>query len=149
MPKSLSEAFGLAKIQEEYLVSSKKSFRNMIDNGKTSLLDLLKMEGKSDTKVRLPLQRLTSAQMEERWKLGLCYNYDEMWQMGHKCKGAKLFLLEGWDVGVKYKSGVQLVELEDDGVVMGHQDNVQEDVVPHAEITLYALVGIRSPVTSI
>ena len=96
----------------------------MIDNGKTSLLDLLKMEGKSDTKVRLPLQRLTSAQMEERWKLGLCYNYDEMWQMGHKCKGAKLFLLEGWVVGIEHKSGVQLVELEDDGVVMGHQDNV-------------------------
>ena len=93
MPKSLSEAFGLAKIQEEYLVSSKKSFRNMIDNGKTSLLDLLKMEGKFDTKIRLPLQRLTSAQMEERRKLGLCYNYDEKWQMGHKCKGAKLFLL--------------------------------------------------------
>lgn len=40
--------------------------------------------------------------------------------MGHKCKRAKLFMLEGWDVGIAHKSGVQLVELEDDGVVMGH-----------------------------
>ena len=80
--------------------------------------------------------------MEERWKLGLCYNYDEMWQMGHKCKGAKLFLLEGWDVGVEHKPGVQLVELEDDGVVLEHQETEkQEDVTLPAKITLYALVG--------
>ena len=32
--------------------------------------------------------------MEERRKLGLCYNCDEKWQMGHKCTSAKLFLLE-------------------------------------------------------
>ena len=67
--------------------------------------------------------------------------------MRHKCKGAKLFLLEGWDVGMEHKSGVQLVELEDDGVVMGHQDNVHEDVVPPAEITLYALMGSPSSQT--
>ena len=28
MPKSINEAFGLAKIQEEYLVSSRKSFKD-------------------------------------------------------------------------------------------------------------------------
>ena len=44
--------------------------------------------------------------MEEIRKLGLCYNCDEKWQMGHKCKGAKLYILEGWDVGVEHKSGV-------------------------------------------
>ena len=77
MPKSLNEAFGLAKIQEEYLMSSRKSFRNVIDNGQPFVLGLPKVEGKRDTKVRLPLQRLTSTQMEERRKLGLCYNYDE------------------------------------------------------------------------
>ena len=59
--------------------------------------------------------------MEEIRKLGLCYNCDEKWQMEHKCKGAKLYILEGWDVGVEHKSGVQLVELDDDGVVLEHQ----------------------------
>ena len=57
--------------------------------------------------------------MEERRKQGLCYNYDEKWNLGHKCKGAKLFLLEGWDVDVEPCSGAQLVELEEDGVVLG------------------------------
>jgi len=64
--------------------------------------------------------------------------------MGHKCKGAKLYILEGWDVGVKHKSGVQLVELKDDGVVLEHQGigQQQEDVPLLAEITLYALVVV-------
>ena len=53
--------------------------------------------------------------MEERRKLGLCYNYDEKWQMGHRCKEAKLFLLKGCDMEIEQKFGVQLVELEDDG----------------------------------
>ena len=83
-----------------------------------------KFESKTDQKVKLPLQRLTSAQMEERRKLGLCYNCDEKWQMGHRCKGAKLFLLEGCDMEIEQKSGVQLVELEDDRVMLGHQEAV-------------------------
>ena len=33
VPKSLNEAFGLAKIQEEYLISSKKSFKTLGDHG--------------------------------------------------------------------------------------------------------------------
>ncbi|XP_075655198.1 uncharacterized protein LOC142625421 [Castanea sativa] len=131
-----------AKILEDYLVSSKKSFKNGLDNGKASILGLPKLENRNDNKVKLPLQRLTSTQLEERRKLGLCYNCDEKWQMGHKWKEAKLFLLEGWDVGVDHKSEVQLVELEGDGVVLEHQESViQEDVTLPAEITLYALVG--------
>ena len=123
VPKSLNEAFGLARIQEEYLLSSRKGFRGgVIDNGKPTILRLPKVESKTDQKLKLPLQRLTSAQMEVMRKLGLCYNCDEKWQMGHRCKGAKLFLLEGWDMEIEQKSGVQLVELEDDedhGVVVG------------------------------
>ena len=45
--------------------------------------------------------------------------------MGHRCKGAKLFLLKGCDMEIEQKFGVQLVELEDDGVVLGHQEVVQ------------------------
>ncbi|XP_075656325.1 uncharacterized protein LOC142626382 [Castanea sativa] len=34
VPKSLNEAFGLAKIQEEYLLSSRRGFRNVASTGK-------------------------------------------------------------------------------------------------------------------
>lgn len=127
-------------------MSCKKSFsRTVIDSGKPLTLGLPKFEGKGDSRVRLPLQRLNSTQMEERRKQGLCYNCDEKWQMGHKCKGAKLFLLDGWEADHKTdpKFGLQLVELKDDGVVMGHLDLAKDNeaVVSPAKITLYALVG--------
>ncbi|XP_075659161.1 uncharacterized protein LOC142629051 [Castanea sativa] len=68
-------------------------------------------------RTKVPLQRLTGAQMEERRKRGLCYNCDDKWQMGHKCKGAKLFLLEEISMEVEPRaSGVQLVEITDDEV---------------------------------
>ena len=68
VPKTLNEAFGLAKILEEYLLSSKKSFKNVVDNGKPSILGLPKLEGKTDSRFKLPVKRLTNAQMEERRK---------------------------------------------------------------------------------
>ena len=71
VPKSLNDAFGLAKIQEEYLMSSKKTFKPVSDISKPSILGLPKLEGKTDSKVKLPLHELTNAQMEERRKQGL------------------------------------------------------------------------------
>ena len=149
VPKSLNDAFGLPKIQEEYLMSSKKTFKLVSDISKSSILGLPKLEGKTDLKVKLSLHKLTNAQIEERRKQGLCYNCDEKWHLGHKCKGAKLFLLESWDGEVEPKSGVQLVELEEDGVVLGSQEGVQlsESIGSPAEITLYALVGNPSAQT--
>ena len=62
--------------------------------------------------------------------------------MGHRCKEAKLFVLEGCDMEIEQKFAVQLVELEDDGVMLGHQEVVQasKNIVAPIEITLYALV---------
>ena len=46
--------------------------------------------------------------MEERRKQGLYYNCDEKWQMWDKCKGAKLFLLEGITMEVESRVRVSL-----------------------------------------
>ena len=48
-----------------------------------------------ESKPRIPIKRLTPAWINERRKRGLCYNCDEKWGVRHKCKNAKLFLLEG------------------------------------------------------
>ena len=79
VPKSLNDAFGLAKIQEEYLISNRKTFKPISDISKPSILGLPKLEGRNDSKVKLPLQKQTNAQMEERRKQGFCYNCDEKW----------------------------------------------------------------------
>ena len=46
--------------------------------------------------------------MDERRKKGLCYNCDEKWGFGHKCKYVKLFLLEGIDIIPRLQSRVQI-----------------------------------------
>ena len=79
--------------------------------------------------------------MEERRKLGLCYNCDEKWQMGHKCKGAKLFLLEEIMEVEPKPSRVQLEEINKDEVLFDNQDVSLRSGVDPVEITLYALVG--------
>ena len=82
--------------------------------------------------------------MEERRKQGLCYNCDEKWQVGHKCKGTKLFLLEGVNEIEPKPSGIQLVEITEEEVLMDNTDvsdvSSKNEVNP-AEITLYVLVG--------
>ena len=126
VPKSLNKAFRLAKIQEEYLLSSRRGFRNVADSGKASILGLPpKFEAMAESRIKVPLQRLSSAQMEKRRKQGLCYNYDEKWQVGHKCKGAKLFSLEGLTREADSKTpGIQLVEINEDEVVLEPQGSV-------------------------
>ena len=140
VPKTLNEAFGLAKIQEEYVNSSRKGFRGVTDNRKASILGAPKLEAR-EPRTKVPLQRLIGAQMEERRKQGLCYNCDEKWQMGHKCKGAKLFLLEEISMEVEPRaSGVQLVEIYDDEVLLEPQDAFQRSGVGKNGINLLRLL---------
>ena len=61
VPKSLNDAFGFAKIQEEFLITNRKSFKPISDISKPSVLGLPKLEGRNDSKVKLPLQKLTNA----------------------------------------------------------------------------------------
>ncbi|KAL4611211.1 hypothetical protein ACB092_08G107100 [Castanea dentata] len=118
-PQSLNEAFGLAKIQEE----------------SNAMLA---------TKPKIPIKRITPAQMDERRKKGLCYNCDEKWRPGHKCKNVKLFLLEGIDITPRLQSGVQITELDEKlGSDLSKTVEQEEDV----GITLYALTGTPIPST--
>ena len=87
-PRTLSAAFGLDKIQEEYLPfqeSSKTNWQESLTN---------KHDSKAESSANVPIQKITSTQMKERRKKGLCYYCDEKWQPKHKCKGLKLFMID-------------------------------------------------------
>ncbi|KAJ4969772.1 hypothetical protein NE237_002871 [Protea cynaroides] len=43
---------------------------------------------------RIPIKRLTPMEMQDRRDKGLCYNCDEKFVLGHRCKHRQLFLLE-------------------------------------------------------
>ena len=88
-PSSLTAAFELAKIQEEYLLGCKRSYKGRHDQARPSLLGVPKpsllgaalIENKT---TKIPVKKITAAQMEERKKKGLCYNCDDKWAPGHK-----------------------------------------------------------------
>ena len=61
--------------------------------------------------------------------------------MGHKCKGAKLFLLEEIMEVEPKPSRVQLEEINKDEVLIDNQDVSLRSGVDLAKIALYALVG--------
>ena len=79
-PKTLNEAFGLAKIQEEYFWSCRKSSKIPYDGSRPSILGIPKLENSISTpklRTKVPPSGLTAAQIEERKKKGLCYHCDE------------------------------------------------------------------------
>ena len=101
-PSTLNAAFGLAKIQEEYLLANKRNSKNVQEQIRPSILGAPKLTTGNETKIKLPIKRLSPAQVEERRKKGMCYNCDDKWSLDHKCKGAKLFLLEWLDFGLEF-----------------------------------------------
>ncbi|XP_075650145.1 uncharacterized protein LOC142620705 [Castanea sativa] len=134
-PRTLTAAFGLAKIQEEYLTTCKKVYRPFSESSRSNWQEpsTEKYDSKSESKTRVPIQKITSTQMEERRKKGLCYYCDEKWQPKHKCMGLKLFMIEE----VQEVNHGEAVEVDDNAEFQLNQ----------ADITLYALIGCPSPGT--
>uniref|UniRef100_A0A2N9FC91 Ty3 transposon capsid-like protein domain-containing protein n=1 Tax=Fagus sylvatica TaxID=28930 RepID=A0A2N9FC91_FAGSY len=77
-PRNLGEAYALAKIQEEYLTTVKRSTRPTYEPSR-GLMG--------------PVTSPTRGSPERR-KKGLCYNCDERWSSDHRCKDRKLYLIE-------------------------------------------------------
>ena len=107
-----------------------------LEQGKPSILGLPKTPPLLDPKTRLPIKRISLAQMEERKKKGLCYNCDEKWVPSHKCKNAMLFLLDYVEIVQEANFDVQITELDEGGSSNQALHNQEE-----AKITLYALSG--------
>jgi hypothetical protein len=106
-PQTPIAAFGLAKLQEEYITSSKHSYTSTGHSlpytkqqswGQSIGTSVLPGTHSSNN---LPAQKISPQQMKERRGKGLCYNYDDKWNPAHKCKTPKLFLILGlelpWD----------------------------------------------------
>ena len=87
-----------------------------MDQGKPSILGPPKALPLIDNKSnKLPIRRISPAQMEKRKKKGLCYNCDEKWGPGHKCKNVVLFLLDCVEFVPNNSSGIRIAELEEGG----------------------------------
>lgn len=155
-PRTLTDAYSLAKIQEELILNTKKTTRtswsstqlrssNMVSssyNPRMSLQGPSKMlqggfghgqpKGGDTSRALVPVQKVPSAQMEDRRKKGLCYSCDAKWSKGHVCEGLKLLLIE---------------EVLTDEIEKNDDATLVETVEEEPEISLNAITGTPTPKT--
>ena len=145
-PRSLGEAYALAKIQEEYLATCRRRNRPSFDNARnnsqsTPQSQFAKGEFKTlntriSHKLPISIQKLNSMQMSERRNKGLCYNYDEKWNLDHKCGKMSIYEMIIVPEGEKGMDS-ELEECDEEIEV--------EEAEP--EITLNAFLGSPAPKT--
>lgn len=140
-PPNLGAAYGLAKIQEENILSSKRGFREVQQGGSSNSTH--HPNANLVTKATMPVQRLTPAPMQERRDKELCYYCDSKWVLGHNCRKPKLFLLERCEVKTEIEVGEDL-EVDAEFVELGN-DKGESEVEP--EISLHAQAGSLNPKT--
>ncbi|GAV90471.1 hypothetical protein CFOL_v3_33880 [Cephalotus follicularis] len=121
-PTSLSVTIGLARLYETRNIASKSS--NHIQARKDS------NNSSSPTQSTLPIKRLSPAELAERGAKGLCFNCNQKFGSGHRCK--KLFLIErSWSIK-EYK---------------GNQEEDVEVSKEFPKISINAIYGARTPQT--
>lgn len=122
-PITLNDAFGLAKIQEQYVWSTRKAVKTssmdsflQLNNGilsKPTPKESILGTPKGFSLARLPYKRISDPQMQGRRKRGgLCYFCDDRWQQGHRCVKPRLYLLEQMELFDS--SSVELMEFQTD-----------------------------------
>lgn len=122
-PKSLKEAITLAKMRKDQLLHQKRFTRTQ--PASRPILTLPPTEKSQPTG---PMKRLSWEEMQRKRAQGLCFNYDDKFSWGHKCKGPQLLLLEG-NLDDRSKG--------DNDKTMEASTNLPSD----PEISLHALTG--------
>ncbi|XP_012844847.1 PREDICTED: uncharacterized protein LOC105964883, partial [Erythranthe guttata] len=140
-PQTLKEAMSKAKLQEKAIEQLNKSLRQMQKNNglvnstrtnKSIYNDFSAKQNPLVEEKSTQVKRLSTAEWEERKKKGLCFNCDEKFTYGHKCKKLFMFL------------GEELQE-ESSGSETMRED--REEELELYKISVYALAGQVSPTT--
>ena len=142
-PQTLMQGTALAKLQEDKLNDQRRSVRHRLPVS-SSGLPLLPTPSRPPTPLsnssKSQYKKLTHEEMLARREKGLCYNCEEKFSLGHKCKG-RFFLL----VAVDEEDEVQTKSphLEADPSTL-HQEGEDLDQ-SEAQISFNALAGLPAP----
>ncbi|KAG6673174.1 hypothetical protein I3842_16G098000, partial [Carya illinoinensis] len=82
--------FGTAVMVEENVAA----FRRANRVGSPTTRPLINMPTSPEKKAIVPVQYLSPLQIKEHPDKGVCYNCDDKWGPGHRCKAARLFIME-------------------------------------------------------
>lgn len=105
-PSTLSQATGWAKLLEAKLNDSRPTFhrnphRQPTSSNNTTPPSLLDPGPQNP----LPIRYINRAQIQERRAKGLCYNCDDKFVRGHKCKSKQFLLLRSEEPDVAFHEG--------------------------------------------
>ncbi|KAA8534845.1 hypothetical protein F0562_029939 [Nyssa sinensis] len=98
-------------------------------------------------KAMVPVQRLSPAQMKERRDKGLCYNCDDKWAPGHRCKSAKLFIMECENSDEDDDIRSTPLAIEEGGSSSKQPSLDAQAQGPEPAISIHALAGSPNPRT--
>ncbi|KAJ0101884.1 hypothetical protein Patl1_05728 [Pistacia atlantica] len=137
-PSNVHIAFGLAKMQEENVAA----FRRTTKLGSVPTRLAIRPSSLPEKRAIVPVQRLSPSQMKERRDKGLCYNCDDKWGLGHKCKSAWLFIME-----CDESSDDELPKFEVADVSASKSKEETPIVELEPRISIHALFGSPKPKT--
>lgn len=133
---NLSAAFGLAKMQEEYLVSSNRGSKTLGEKSTNQPRNSSNPWGNKNF-VRNP--RVTSIQWRREEKRDLCYNCEEKWNLEHVSKSPKVYVLQAVEDLENVSGGEGSEELK---LIEEEETSVGSKV--ELEISLNAITGTPS-----
>jgi len=133
-PSTLIEAVGLARLFEARSVAQRKQVTMQEGRRITGPSHFPPMPSSNLSRGRSPMvKRLNPAELKERRDRGLCFNCDEKFSPGHRCK--KLFLIEG----------VYEEEVDTGREEVAENNYEEEEEVP--EISIHAISRVQAPQT--
>ncbi|KAF5476973.1 hypothetical protein F2P56_003657 [Juglans regia] len=148
-PHNLTAAFGLARIQEEYINNAKKPMKFLGEKGLSSFSNTSYGNvGATSTNIQKsspPIKKIFSTAWDEKRKKGLCYHCDEKWNPNHNCKKSKVYLLQGIEEVEAIEEGEEEIALIAE--LPMERDSKQKGVIVEPEISLNAITGTPSSKT--
>ena len=116
-PRSLKDAISLARMKDDQIQRLQKSPRSIPSNRPSGAV--------REQNVNTPYKRLSWEEMQKRRAQGLCFNCDERFTSGHRCRQPQLLLLE-------------IMEEDPETELSKIEENANVEI---PEITLHALTG--------
>lgn len=138
-PINLSVAFGLIKIQEEYVWNSRKALRAMVGSSDRQQFGVVEDVGRRFHKIVGLERKISSLHMDEKRNKGLFYHYEEKWNPSHVCKNSRVYLLQMEDSEVRNESGQD--SGVDEAVLVEHDVETKQESL---HISIHAVSGSPS-----
>jgi hypothetical protein len=137
-PQTLKEAISLARMKDDQLSRQRRFSRLALSPPIRSMISPPSFNRATSMAPTTPIRRLTWEEMQRRRAQNLCFNYNDRFTTGHKCREPRILMLEGYD-------GSNTLLCDNEGEDQPLQEIVETITEP--EITLHALTGWVAPKT--